>query len=790
MKPAPPESFGAHLKALREAAGFTQDELATIAGLSVHAVSALERGERRRPQFETVRSLSTALDLPEHARNALLASARLAGTSKTPGIGGPSLPLPLTNLVGREDDLATLRQWLTEPAVRLITLLGPGGVGKTRLALELAHATADDNFARVVFVSLAAVRDPAFVASSIAEAFGVGDAASLDLPRRARAVCGAHPVLLVLDNFEQVLTAASLVADLIASVPSLRIVATSRAPLHVRGEREFVVSTLALAPASDDMPVDVLGQCPAVRLFVDRIRDVQPEFEINAANAPTVAMICRRLDALPLALELAAPWIKVLTAGGLLDKLGRDGLLTTAGPRDLPERQQTMNATVAWSYELLSPTEQYAFRRFGALPGLFPVDAAAEVLTGHEVASGTDDALIAIAGLIDKSLLQRSETSVVATCPLYYMLETVRTYAANELITANERGAAMEGLVRYCTAEAALAGQGLVGPAQVVWLDRVREDLDSYRAALAWLIADRRGDEATQIAWPLLFFWLIRGHATEGLRWFEQILRLPTLAPSSEARARLGAAAMMHTRGEFTKARVHLTQTLTLARDSGDAEVIPLAAWMFGHVEYADGNLTASEEWFSQSRDTSANVSIPWIPGSALSGLAWVALANGDQQRADRLVTEATSTFRDAGPWFLALGLYVRVLLTLQRGDADDVIALMRQSLIRVSQTQDKFGVVYGMIPLAAAAALKGDHAWVARILGARDAITERAGSALSDPLMRELGERIERDARERLGPGAWARSHAEGSRSSVESMLTDIDRAIGVPSSAEQAVS
>lgn len=781
MKPAPPVSFGAHLKSLREAAGFTQEELASIAGLSVHAVSALERGERRRPQFDTVRSLSSALELPAPVRDALLASARLPGSAPAANEpAGPSMPLPLTTLVGREDDVATLRQWLTDPDVRLITLIGPGGVGKTRLALELARVTADEKLARVVFVALAAIRDQGFVASAVAEAFGLGDAASLDLPRRARAVCGAYPVLLVLDNFEQVLAAASLVADLIAAVSSLQIVVTSRAPLHVRGERAYTVGTLAIGSQAD-----TLG-APAVRLFVERIQDVQPEFEITEANSPTIAAICSRLDALPLALELAAPWMKVLTPGGLLNKLERGGLPSVAGPRDLPERQQTMNATVAWSYQLLDATEQRAFRCFGALPGLFPVDAAAEVLAGRERAKGTDEALDAIATLLDKSLLLRSESSVVATCPLFYMLETVRAYAANELISSNERDAAMEGLVRYCTAEATLAAEGLVGPAQIEWLDRVREDLDSYRAALAWLIADGRGAEASGIAWPLLFFWLIRGHATEGLRWFEQILRIPSLPPAAEARARMGAAGMLHTQRAFANARLHLTRALTLARESDDRDVNPVAAWMFGHIEHADGNLTAAQDWFTRSRDGFRDVPSHWGRGGALSGLAWVALATGDREGADRLVVEAASSFGQAGPWFLALGLYIRVVLTLQRGNADEVIALMRQSLIRVRQTQDRFGVVYGMVPLAAAAALKGDYAWVARILGARDAITERAGTVLIDPVMRDLGAQIESEARTQLGADGWAQSHADGRRSSIDSMLEDIERVIGQPSPVE----
>ena len=786
MRPAAPPSFGTRLKSLREAAGFTQEELATIAGLSVHAVSALERGERRRPQFETVRSLSTALDLTGPVRDALLASARTPlEASAVNELSSAPLPVPLTNLVGRDDDVATLRQWLTDPAARLVTLVGPGGVGKTRLALELARAIVQNGTARLLFVWLAAIRDPAFVASAISEAFRAGDVAASDLSRRIRAACDGHDVVLVLDNFEQVLGAAPLVADLVGSVPSLRVLVTSRAPLHVRGEREYLVSPLGLAPGSEASPAEDLARAPAVRLFVERVRDVQPEFRLTDSNSPTVAAICRRLDSLPLALELAAPWIKVLSAGALLNKLERDVLLTSAGPRDLPERQQTMNETVAWSYQLLDAAEQRAFRRFGALPGLFPVDAAAEVLAGCERASG-NDALESIAALIDKSLLLRSESSVVATCPLYYMLETVHAYAAKELAATGERDDAMEGLVRYCTAEAAMAADGLVGPAQVEWLDRVREDLDSYRAALTWLIERERAGDASRIVWPLLFFWLIRGHASEGLRWYEDILNLPALPLAAAARMHLGAAAMLHTQGALRKAEAHLTRALDTVSTLQDRDIFPQAAWMCGHVEYAAGNLAAARDWFLRSRDGFRTLPIPWGVGSASSGLAWVALAMGDRNEAARLVDDATAALRLSGPWFLALGLYIRVVLALQRGNPDAVISLMRHSLARVLESQDRFGVVYGLVPLAAAAALKGDDAWVARILGTRDGITERTGCSLVDPMLRELGERTERVSRMRLGSERWTDAYAEGRKASIDRMLNDIDQALAQTSPLE----
>ena len=769
------------MRALREAAGFTQEELATIAGLSVHAVSALERGERRRPHVETVRALSAALDLTGPARDAFLGSARAQGqATAVDQLSGGWLPLPPTALLGRQTEIQTLRQWLSDPASRLITLIGPGGVGKTRLVLELARAIVEEGATRVVFVSLAAIREHAFVAPVIAEALGLSDVSAADLARRAQVVCGDQRTLLVLDNFEHVLDAAPLVGDLLSSVTALRLLVTSRAPLRLRGEREYAVGPLALESDPEEMSLADLARVPAVHLFVERVRDGRPDFRLTATNGRTVVAICRRLDALPLALELAAPWLKVLTPEDLLRRLTQDVLLSAPGPRDLPARQQTMNATVAWSYQLLDPEDQRAFRRFGALPGLFPVDAAADVLAGGKApAAGTDEALAAVARLIDKSLLLRAEFSVVATCPLYYMLETVRACAALELNATGEYEDALEGLVRYSAGEAALAAEGLLGPAQNEWFDRVREDIDTHRAALAWLIKHHRGAEASEIAWALLFFWLIRGHATEGRQWYDQILSLPSLPPAAEIRTRLGAAAAAHSHGELEGARAGLTRALDLARGVGNLEAVAQAAWMFGHVEYSAGNVDAARDWFTQSHEVFQTLAIPWGIGNASSGLAWVALATGDDDRAGRLVDEATAALRSVGPWFLALGLYIRILLALRRGNPDEVIALMRQSLARVRESQDTFAIVYGLVPLAAAAGLKGDNAWVARILGARDAISERAGALLVDPLMQDVLARTEREARAGLGSDRWAEAYAIGRKASIDALIQDIDRAL-----------
>jgi len=782
MPPDQP-SFGVRLKTLRESSGFTQEELATIAGLSVHAVSALERGQRRRPQLDTVRALSAALDLTPTLRDELLACARPRAEEPVLDELG-ELPVPLTRLVGRDAEFDALRRLLADPEIRLITLVGPGGVGKTRLVMELARTLGRARTTRVAFASLATVREPALVGSTIAEAFGWGELTGRDLAGRARAVCDDNPTVLILDNFEHLMDAAPLVADLLASVPPLKIIVTSRAPLHVRGEREFAIAPLTIAAGAESMPASSLADVPAIRLFLDRVRDVRPDFRLTAENAGTVVAICRRLDALPLALELAAPWLKVLTLEDMYRRLEKGVALPADGPRDLPERQQTMNATVAWSYDLLDEQEKRAFRRLGALPGFFPIDAAGAVLCGKEHCDEAQDAALrAAANLIDKSLLVRVGPSVVPTCTLFQMFETVRAFATAELDAAGEREDAMEGLTRYCLREATLAQEGLFGSAQIQWLYRTREDLRSYRAALGWLLEHDRAEEACRIAFPFRFFWIIRGHAAEGLRWYERILNVSPLPPLVEVRALLGASMMRYAQGDLALARVSANRAVAIAEAANDRTLVFETKMFSGHVEHALGNGRLAAERFTESLAGFRELGLTWAIGHALSGLAWVVVTDGDFDRAESLLDEASVVLASSGPWFMSLGLYLRTVLAVRRGNPDAALAVGRELLERIRQYQDTFAYTYALLPLAAAAAQKGDDVWAARLIGARDAVRDRTGATVVDPMIQEFLQQPERGARERLGPDRWARSHAAGRRISIESLLTDIDTALAQPS-------
>jgi tetratricopeptide (TPR) repeat protein len=277
----------------------------------------------------------------------------------------------------------------------------------------------------------------------------------------------------------------------------------------------------------------------------------------------------------------------------------------------------------------------------------------------------------------------------------------------------------------------------------------------------------------------LKYFWLIRGHAAEGLQWYEQILNLPTLPPAAELRVLAGATVSWYTQGELGRAAAGLTRALALPHDADDAAVVAQVEYLSGHVEHSVGNLIAARDRFAGSLDAFRALSIPAGIGNALSGLAVVALARGDRDQAERLLDEATSVLRHAGPWFLTWALYVRAILAVRRERPAEAIALVRESLMRIRDLQDKFAFVYALVPLAAAAALQGDDAWAARILGARDAVTERTGTTVVDPSVHDIRDLVERGVRTRLSPERWVQAHAAGRRSTIDSLLTDIDRVL-----------
>ena len=381
-----PTTFGAVLRQLRTAAALSQEALAERAGLSPRGVSDLERGVRRAPHLATVGMLADALDLNPADRQALLAAARPNNTAEvhsSPLPGVAPLPLPLTPLIGREAEVAAVCALLDEPAVRLLTLTGPGGTGKTRLALAAAELVAPGFPDGVVFVDLAPVRDPALVVAAVAQALGLQDMGSRPLAERLVGFLRPRRMLLVLDNFEQVLEAALHLVAWLSACPHLKLLVTSRAVLRVSAEHDYPVTPLALPPSRAQPSVEEVAAAGAVQLFLARAQATRPDFALTDTNAAAVAEVCRRLDGLPLAIELAAARLAHLPLAGLLRHLDQRLPLLTGGPRDLPARLRTMRDAIAWSYELLSPEEQVRFGGSPSSSGGSTLDAATEVASAH-----------------------------------------------------------------------------------------------------------------------------------------------------------------------------------------------------------------------------------------------------------------------------------------------------------------------------------------------------------------------------------------------------------------------
>jgi predicted ATPase len=392
----------------------------------------LERGKRRQPHAYTVRKLAEALELDGRDLSEFEAAARRSRAPRsidnTPVYRVPSPP---TSLVGREHDVASIATLIRDEDVRLLTLIGPGGVGKTRLAIEVArrsHGTFADG---VAFVPLAPLRDPELVPAALAETLGVKDVAGGSLQDALQRHLQGKEMLLLVDNFEHLLSAVPVVADLVEGCPRLTVLATSRAPLRLSAEQQFPVVPLHLDESASP------ARSPAVRLYLQRARAVAPDFELTDANAATVARICERLDGLPLAIELAAARIKLFQPKALLERLDRRLQLLSGGPRDLPERQQTLRDTVAWSHDLLDETEKALFRRLAVFSGGFALEAADEVCGPGMPAEV--EVLENLASLVDNSLLVSvGETSPDVKEPRFMMLETIREYAAERLRGAGE----------------------------------------------------------------------------------------------------------------------------------------------------------------------------------------------------------------------------------------------------------------------------------------------------------------------------------------------------------------
>lgn len=660
-------------------------------------------------------SLVAASGQPVVGADASFGERPVADTSAEPRQLPASWPRAATPLIGRERELADLVTLLHDPTARLVTLVGPGGIGKSRLAaaLDAASVGADE----AVFVPLASVTDPDLVVPAVADALGVPDEGG-DRLAAVAARLAERKHLVVLDNLEQVLSAAPVVAELVARCPSVRIVVTSRAPLRVAAERELPVSPLA-TPTTDATP-DLLESAAAVQLFVTRARAVRPTFALDATTASVVGELTRRLDGLPLAIELAAARLKVLPPAELLRRLDRRFEVLAGGARDLPERQQTLRSTIAWSVELLGEDERRSLAELSVFAGGWTIESAEAVLSSPA-------ALEHVVVLVDNSL---AEVHEAADENRFDMLESVRAYAhelleglgADVAATARARHAA------YLLGLAEAARTGITGPEQQRWLTRLEAEHENVVAALAWLRANPDGDALGRLATGLIHFWWIRGHYTEGRHWLAAALEGTTGVVRSRALDGLGILAWLQ--GDYDEARVRYEESMELSRASRDDDRIASALGNLGIIAIEQDDLDAAQPLLEEGLAITRRVGDAARIGAALVNLSLVLIRRRRLDEAGGQLEEAVALFRGLGDaWGVTTVLINLGDVRCAQGRIEESARCYTESLRLARDIEDDDSIAYALEGFASIAAARGAATDAGLRWGAAERLREVRGN-------------------------------------------------------------
>ncbi len=751
------DGLGAALRRLRTAAGLSQEELAERAGISARTVSDVERGLRTAVYPETARRLATALQLRDEQRRRFEAVVRRRESDHHGARPSGALPIVPTPLLGRASELNAVTAAIAASGVRLLTLTGPGGVGKTRLALEAGRRLEGSFPLGVFFVSLGDVHDPALVAPAIAKTLGVletGEGLELLIERQL----ADKRVLVLLDTFEHLLEAAGLVSSLLLRGAQSKFLVTSRRPLHVRGEFEFPVPPLEMPGELGQDPLEDLHRWPATVLFVDRALAVSPDMNLDERAAALVLEICRKLDGLPLAIELAAARVKHLPLPALARQLGRRLHVLTGGPLDLPLRQRAMRETVAWSHDLLTPAGRALFRRLAVFSGGWSL-ASVEPVCGPVGEVG--DALESLSTLVDHSLIVVSGDSAE---PRYDMLDVIREYAAERLADAGETTMTSRRHALHQLQLAEEAEPNLVRAAQEDWFHGLQLERGNLRRAIAWAIEHGENIVALRFTVALWRYWRHASEFAEGRRWSEATLAMPGDAPDSlRAKALWGTAFLAYPQGDYKRMAELAAEDLEVARRSGDAMDLRNALTIVGQVAMCEGRYSDALEPFRESLAICRRLGLTWQLGTSHLNFGNALLHSGNPEEADHLFQNGLEVYRELGDETFAARITIALAHTaLARDDVQRAESLGRQALTAFARQQERIGVAEALDALAAVAAARGDLERTARLDGAAKKIHDTIASRPA-PFEQAITRRLIEAARASFGQENWQRAWDEG---------------------------
>lgn len=793
-------TFGGWLKQRRKALDLTQDDLAAHVGCATETIRKIEAG-RRRPSRQMVELLAEQLGVPRDEWDLLVQFARLGEVSGTgdsplhpaaqpdtspyrdaaryaharpaPAHPPSNLPVALTSFVGREKELAAVRALLWRVDVRLLTLTGAGGSGKTRLATQVASELLDDFEDGLCYVSLSLVTRPTMVPSAIAQALGIVDSAAHDLTSALKTYLHSKRMLLVLDNFEHVLEAGVFIAQLLDDARSVKVLATSREPLHLYGEQEFPVPPLALPAPDEEASVENLSHYESIALFVQRAQAVKPSFTLTNENCRAVMEICRRLDGLPLAIELVVPRIHMLPPQAILSRMASSLNLLTGGPRDLPARQQTLRATVDWSYQLLCAAEKRLFRRLSVFVGGCTLEAAQAIccVEGEAVA----DPLDLIESLLDKSLMLESEG--LDGEPRFSMLTTIREYARERLIESGEEYAALANHARFYTEVAERTEMARSSPGYGHMLDRLETEHDNLLAALRWCYGDGNIELGLRLGAALTRFWNLRGYISEASEQLAYLLLKARPMPPSVDRVKVyaGAGEAALEQDRIGVARAYFEAALEDARFLGDKLLASLSLLNLGCSIYFMGEYEQGRECLLDALSTLRALGDIGRAAVALVHLGEIARCQGNVEKARAYYKDAIECFRARGSSVgLAFGLYKFGNMEFLAGNLELAAQLFRESLEVSHSLKYLLGMAGSLAGLAAVAVSRGKASEIqlaALLFGASELIVERAHLHMSTFDRMEYGAIIAA-ARQRIDQELWSSAWAEG-------RTMPIDRAI-----------